>query len=77
MCSIFVYYLCNTGSSEGYYDCHHIDSKLKLQEFRDAVIDIATPHNCFHNATEIIISQDDIRSLFSYISSSYALKKIE
>lgn len=30
---MIVYYLCNTGSSEGHYDGHHVDSKLKLQEF--------------------------------------------
>lgn len=68
-----MYYLCNTGSSEGHYDGHHIDSKLKLQEFWDAVIDIPPPHDCLHNAAEIIISQDNIWGLFRYISSSYAL----
>lgn len=75
VCGMFMHYLCNTGSSEGHYDSHYIDSKLKLQEFWDAVIDIPPPHDCLHNASEIIISQDDIRGLFSYISSSYALRK--
>lgn len=75
MCAVFVHYLCNTGSSESHYDSHYIDSKLKLQEFRDAVVDIPPPHDCLHNAREIIVSQDDIRGLFSYISPSYALRK--
>lgn len=71
----FVYYLCYTGSSEGHYDGHDIDSKLKLQEFWDAVIDISPPHHSFHYAGKVVICQDNIRGLFGHICSSNALKK--
>lgn len=67
-------YLCNAGPGESYDDGHYIDSKLKLQELRDAVIHISPPHDSLHNAGEVIIGQDDVRGFFSYISACYTLE---
>lgn len=68
-------YLSNTGACESNNHCYDIDSKLELEEFWDAVIDIPSPHNCFNNACKVVICENDIRRFFSYISSSDALLK--
>lgn len=69
-------HLGDAGPGEGYDDGHHIDSELELQEFGDAVINIATPHHCLDDAGEIVISQDDVRGLFRHIGACYALRMI-
>lgn len=66
-------YLCDTGTSEGYYDSHHINSELKLQELGDAVVHISPPHHGLHYTGKVIIRQDDVRGLLGHICTSDAL----
>lgn len=67
--------LCDAGTSESHYDGHNVDSQLELKKFWDAVVDIPTPHHCFNDAAEIIISQDDVGSFLGHISSSNTLEE--
>lgn len=59
-CIAYYYNLGNTSSSKCHNHGHHINSELELQELGDAIIDVASPHHCFHNAGEVVIGQDDI-----------------
>lgn len=68
-------YLCDASTSKGYNNSHNVDSKLELKKLGNAVIDISAPHNCFHNAAEIIISEDDIWSFLGHIRTGYTLKE--
>lgn len=60
-------YLCDAGPSEGNNHSHHIDSQLKLQKLRDAVIDITPPHHSFDDTGEVVIGKDDVRGLLCNI----------
>ena len=51
----YLAYLDNTGTQEGYDDCHQVDGELELKELGDAVVHVATPHHRLHDAREIII----------------------
>lgn len=66
--------LCDAGSRECYDDSHHINSKLKLEELGDAVVDITSPHDGFDDAGKIIVGQDDVRRLFGYVCAGDALE---
>lgn len=68
-------YLSNTGARESNNDCDYIDSKLELEEFGDAVIDIPSPHHCLNNAREVVVRENNIGCFFRYVSSSDALSK--
>lgn len=68
-------YLSNTGARESNNHCYYINSKLELKEFWDAIIDISAPHNCFNNACEVVVCENNIRCFFSYVSSSDTLLK--
>jgi len=48
---------------------------LKLKELGDAVVDIATPHDGFHYAAEVVISQNDVRCFLRNIRTSNALHR--
>jgi hypothetical protein len=66
------------GEDAGTHDCgsnsNHVDGQLELQEFGDAVVDVAAPQHCFHNAAEVVVSQDDVGRLFGHVSASNSLK---
>lgn len=68
-------YLSNTGARKSNNHCYYINSKLELKEFWDAVVHIASPHNCFNNACKVVICENNIGRFFSYISSSNTLLK--
>jgi len=68
-------YLCDAGTSESHNDSHNIDSKLELKKFWNAVIDISAPHNCLHDAAEVIVSKNDIWRLLGHICTSYTLEE--
>lgn len=59
--------LSDAGPGEGHYDGHYVDRELELQELGDAIIDVSPPHHRLHDAAEVVISQDDVRSLFSHV----------
>lgn len=63
-------YLDRTSTNEGHDDSHYIDRQLKLQKFGDWVVDIPTPHYCFNNTTEVVVSEDNIRGFFGNVCSS-------
>lgn len=67
-------YLCDAGTGEGDDDCHDVDRQLELEEFRDAVVDVTSPHDGLDDAGEVIVGQDDVRSFLSNVSSSDALQ---
>lgn len=69
-------YLSDAGPGEGHYDSHYVDGELELQELGDAIIDIASPHHRLDNAAEVVISQDDVRRLFSHVRPRNALTYI-
>lgn len=52
--------LCDAGTSESHNDSYNIDSKLELKKLGDAVVDISAPHNCFHDAAEVVVGENDI-----------------
>jgi len=53
---------------------HYIDGQLELKEFGDAVVDVTSPHDSLNDASEVIISQDDIRRFLSHIRTSDTLQ---
>lgn len=61
------------------HDCggnsNHVDSQLELKEFCYAVVHVAAPQHCFDNAAKVVVGQDDVRSLFGHIGTSYSLKR--
>ena len=63
-----------TSASKGNYNSNDVDSKLKLQKFRDAIVDISAPHNSFDYATKVVICQYNIRGLFGNVCSGNTLK---
>jgi hypothetical protein len=62
-------------SNEGYNHGDHIHSELELQEFGDAVVHVAAPHDRLHDAAEVVVGQDDVGSLFGHVSSGNSLKR--
>lgn len=70
-------YLSDAGPSEGHYDSYYVDCELELQELRDAIVDISSPHHRLDNAAEVVISQDDVRCLFGHICPRNTLTQIE
>lgn len=70
-------YLSDAGPSEGHNDSHYVDCELELQKLGDAIIDISSPHHRLDNAGEVVISQDDVRCLFSHVCPRNALAEIE
>lgn len=69
------FHLCNAGACESHDDSHYVDRKLKLQELGNAVIDITAPHHSLYDAGEVVISQDDVGSFLSNVSSSNTLRR--
>lgn len=67
-------YLRDAGAREGHDDSHNVNGQLELQEFGDAVVDVASPHHRLDDAGEIIIRQDDVRSLLRHICPCNALE---
>ena len=63
-----------TGANEGNNDGHDVDCQLKLEKFCNRVVDVTAPHHGFHDGFEVVISQDNVARLFSYIRSGNALK---
>ena len=55
-------------------DSDDVDGELELKELRDAVVDVPSPHDGFHDAIEIVVRQNYIGRLFGNIGSSNALK---
>jgi hypothetical protein len=68
-------YLDDARAKESHDDGHNIDSQLELKELGNAVIDVASPHHGFYNRCEVVVCQNNIRSLLRYISTSNALEK--
>lgn len=68
-------YLRDASTRERHNHSHYVDRKLELQEFGDAVVDIATPHHCLDDACEVVICQNDVWGLFSHICACNALKE--
>lgn len=68
-------YLCDTGTSEGYYDSHHINGELKLQKLGDAVVHVSPPHHGLHYTGEVIVRQDDVRGLLGHVCTCDALSQ--
>lgn len=66
--------LCDAGACKGHNDSHYINGELKLEELRDAVIDVPSPHDGFDDAGKVVISQDDVRCLFGNVCASNTLE---
>lgn len=69
-----LHYLCDASSGEGHDHSHYVDGELELQEFGDAVVDVATPHDRPDDAGEVVVGENDVRSLFSYVCACDALR---
>lgn len=70
-------HLSDAGPGEGHDNSHYVDRELELQELRDAIVDISSPHHRFDNAAEVVISQYDVGRLFSHVCPRNTLKEIE
>ncbi len=70
-------YLSDAGPGEGHDDSHYVDRELELQELGDAIVDISSPHHRLDNAAEVVVSQDDVRRLFSHVCPRDALTWID
>jgi len=62
-------YLDGARPDEGKDDSDDVDSELELKELRDAVVDVATPHDRLDNAGEVVVGQHDVRRLFGHVSA--------
>jgi hypothetical protein len=60
-------------SDEGNNHGDHVDSELELQEFCDAVVHVAAPHDRLHDAAEVVVSQDDVGRLLGYVCARNTL----
>lgn len=67
-------YLRDAGARESHDDGHHVDGQLELQELGDAVVDVAAPHHRLDDAGEVVVRQDDVRSLLGHVSACDALE---
>lgn len=77
MCIHLSVYLGDTGPGEGHDDSHYVDCELELQKLGDAIVDVSSPHHRLDNAAEVVISQDNVRRLFSHIRPCDTLTEIE
>ena len=50
----------NTSSNNHNNNSNPANSKLKLQELEDGVVNMASPLDGIHNAAEVIIQKDDV-----------------
>ena len=66
-------YLHSNSSNNTCDDGDQVNSKLKLNEFRNTIINIPSPHNSFDNAGEVVICENDIRSFLCNICSLNSL----
>jgi len=67
--------LNNTGTNKSNKNCNNVDSKLKLKEFGNTVVDVTTPFYSLDDAREIVIGQHDIWCFLCNIGSSNTLAK--
>lgn len=68
-------YLSDAGAGERHDHGHHVDSQLELKELGDAVIDVPSPHDGLDDAGEVVVSQDDVRSLLCHICTGNSLTR--
>ena len=66
--------LDGTSSEKGDNDGDNVDGQLKLKEFCDAVIDVATPHHRLDDTRKVVVSQDNVRRLLRHVRTGYALQ---
>lgn len=67
-------YLRDAGARESHDDGHDVDGQLELQELGDAVVDVAAPHHRLDDAGEVVVRQDDVRSLLRHVGACDALE---
>ncbi|GMR34385.1 hypothetical protein PMAYCL1PPCAC_04580, partial [Pristionchus mayeri] len=58
------------GADEGDRNRDDVDRELELQEFGDGVIDVAAPHHGLDDGGEVVVGEDDVRSLLGDVGSS-------
>jgi len=51
-----------------------VDGESQLKELGDAIVDITTPHDGFDYRRDVVVSQNDVRSLLGYICTSNTLQ---
>ena len=72
-----VSYLDGASTEESDYDGDNVDGQLELEELGDAVVDIATPHDCLDDARKVVVRQDDVGRFFGDVRPSDALTRKE
>jgi len=61
-------------SDEGECNGNDVDGQLELEEFGDAVVNVAPPDDRFHNTREVIIHENDVGSFLRHIRTSDTLQ---
>ena len=67
-------YLCDAGARERYNDSHHVDGELELEELGDAVVNVSSPHDGFHDAGEVVVGENDVGCLLGDVCPGDALQ---
>jgi len=60
-------------SNEGDKDGDDVDGQLELQELRNAVVDVATPHDRLDDARKVVVSQHNVRRFLRHVSARNTL----
>ena len=63
----------DAGSEEGNRDGYQVDGQLKLEEFGDRVVNVATPHDRFNDRSEVVVRKDYVGRFFGYVRTRNTL----
>ena len=58
---------------EGDNDGDDVHRQLKLEKFRDRVVNVSAPHDGLHDAAEVVVRQDNVRGLLGNVGSGDSL----
>jgi hypothetical protein len=56
------------GGNEG----TNVHGELELEEALNVIVNIATPHSSLHNASEVVVSDQNVGSLFAHVSAGHS-----
>jgi len=61
-------------SNKGEKNGDHVDGQLELEELRDVVVDVPSPHHRLYDAREVVVSQHDVRCLLRHVRTRDTLQ---
>lgn len=65
--------LDSTGPNKRHNNRHDIDSQLELKELGNGVVDVAAPHDGFHDGGEVVVGKNDVGGFLGHVGTGYAL----